>query len=574
MGHFLRFNWHPKARPNRSTGSLILWYYLTGVLTLVFAAVTTALIQLETIGRSRDAQVFRHLNLIDAEADNVSRAAAGLLNSPSQRSNEVYIAHLRRSLTGLESAVSSFPHGQTETELPLTRADWPSFTRVEELASQCSEWGYNLAKRYADQNMTATDQRILAHNILSSAEELASSVDELRNGHRAANERLSYQRSGVLRGLMAVLVIAMVFQCLAVFRPLNRQFDKRQAELQAFKQQAETTLRELTQRNNETKKQQAELEERLNENQVISENFRIATQRLQKVLASVPIPCIGIDVEGRVYEWNSAAERQFGYAHFDLFEMPIQDFLIGPEDRKLFVEKIADTIRLDQSVTFEMPATSRDEGRMLCEWNMMPMRGANGEITSLVLTANDVTERVLQQERLKELAYKDALTGLCNRRSFLQTMSDKWDSVAESNPMTVILMDVDKFKVYNDTHGHPAGDALLRRVGEILTACSPTAYLPARYGGEEFIVLMPGATEDEGVAFAEQLRAAIEAKTQDLHGATASFGVATIGDVNFGSQDLIQGADLALYQSKHNGRNRVTLWNWAATESDPNAEAA
>lgn len=281
--------------------------------------------------------------------------------------------------------------------------------------------------------------------------------------------------------------------------------------------------------------------------------------RLHRILASLPIAWIGTDTQGRVYEMNDAAQAQFGYPVFEIFESCLAEVFLDPEDRETFNARLQDAIRDDQKIAFELPAVTKDGNRLMVEWSVMPMQGMDGTVTSVRLIANDITERVQQADRLKDLAFKDALTGLCNRRSFMDAMNTV-GTRSPSQVCSVILMDVDKFKSYNDTYGHPEGDTLLRRIGDILGASLRDPYLPARYGGEEFIVLLPGASTDQALQVAERLRLAIESQTQDLHGATVSLGISTTDDLTIERNSVIEQADQALYSSKHNGRNQSTIW--------------
>lgn len=294
----------------------------------------------------------------------------------------------------------------------------------------------------------------------------------------------------------------------------------------------------------------------------------MASIRLQKLLASIPMPCIGVDVSGLIYEWNESAQKLFGYTHMELFETRLDGRIFDTQDALSFKESLTNAVEQDTEIKIELPASSRDGHRVMIEWSLMPMRGMNGEVSSVLITGVDITERLLKQEHLAELAYKDALTGLSNRRAFLDTLANMYNDVSEEHPLSVVLMDVDKFKVFNDTYGHPAGDALLRRIGELWRDICPETYLPGRYGGEEFICLLPGVPNAEACAFANEMRKNIEAYTLDLHGATASFGVSTTISEDLGSQELIELADKALYHSKHNGRNRVTSAFEVPADSD------
>ncbi|MDR3385944.1 MAG: diguanylate cyclase [Rudaea sp.] len=166
--------------------------------------------------------------------------------------------------------------------------------------------------------------------------------------------------------------------------------------------------------------------------------------------------------------------------------------------------------------------------------------------------------------RLVELSYKDALTGLANRRRLLETL-DATPDIGYAAPATaLIFVDVDHFKAYNDRHGHPAGDEALRSVAAALRACAPANALLARYGGEEFACLLPATEAARARAIAEQFRAAVEAcqvpipGTDDFNRVTISAGVA-VGVIasNTDAHRLLRDADIALYQAKRDGRNCV-----------------
>jgi diguanylate cyclase (GGDEF)-like protein len=182
--------------------------------------------------------------------------------------------------------------------------------------------------------------------------------------------------------------------------------------------------------------------------------------------------------------------------------------------------------------------------------------------------------KVLQDElrganaRLETLSITDPLTGLYNRRYFDSLLLNEVKrTLRYKTPLAVLLLDLDHFKQVNDTYGHQMGDAVLRNVGSIVTACIRTTDSAARYGGEELVVVLtqtglPGALEA-----AERLRKEIAETVHTVAGVsmqiTASLGLATFdGDgeaVDCG--ELVMRADQALYQAKAQGRNRIVLWS-------------
>ncbi len=173
-------------------------------------------------------------------------------------------------------------------------------------------------------------------------------------------------------------------------------------------------------------------------------------------------------------------------------------------------------------------------------------------------------------EQLRRLAERDALTGLGNRLSFDLQIAKLWKSAQTDRcAMSIIIVDVDHFKVINDTYGHLYGDKVLKRIARLLAeSLRRKEDVAARFGGEEFVVLLPETDEDQVLLVAERLRKLVEVAglpafdtsmlNTDQLGATVSCGVATgRPDSNDGYQVLLDAADRALYEAKQSGRNRV-----------------
>ena len=162
-------------------------------------------------------------------------------------------------------------------------------------------------------------------------------------------------------------------------------------------------------------------------------------------------------------------------------------------------------------------------------------------------------------DQLRDMAATDGLTGVANRRTFEAALEVELDRAARSgNALSLVLVDIDHFKLLNDTHGHQAGDEVLKRVAEALKKQSRGFDTPARYGGEEFAVIMPGCDLQDAERSAERFRSAIAAVEGVTH-VTASAGVATFPAHATDASSLVQMADAALYESKDNGRNKTTL---------------
>ena len=162
-------------------------------------------------------------------------------------------------------------------------------------------------------------------------------------------------------------------------------------------------------------------------------------------------------------------------------------------------------------------------------------------------------------ERLAELATEDSLTGVANRRAMEQALTREWQRCAETlAPLSVVMVDVDHFKRYNDQHGHLEGDKRLRWVAhELAKLVKPVRELVARFGGEEFVLILPGLNADRAVQRAEELRRRFTREDSDV---TISLGVATeVPRLDNDPAQLLRLADTALYRAKRGGRNRVEL---------------
>jgi diguanylate cyclase (GGDEF)-like protein len=161
-------------------------------------------------------------------------------------------------------------------------------------------------------------------------------------------------------------------------------------------------------------------------------------------------------------------------------------------------------------------------------------------------------------QQVQRLAETDGLTGLANRRTFEATLERELSRAARSGePVTLVMVDVDHFKLLNDKHGHQAGDEVLEEVASVLASVCRDFDTAARYGGEEFVVILPSCSSAESLVVAERLRESIEG-IETVTPVTASAGVATFPAHAADPEGLIKAADEALYESKRAGRNRVT----------------
>ncbi len=168
--------------------------------------------------------------------------------------------------------------------------------------------------------------------------------------------------------------------------------------------------------------------------------------------------------------------------------------------------------------------------------------------------------------RLEALAVTDGLTGLFNRRRFEEVLDlEVRRAQRMGTPLCLLMMDVDHFKVYNDTHGHPAGDEVLRTLARLLRERVRATDIACRYGGEEFAVILPGTSRSDGLTLANELRLIVEThpfeheEMQPGGRLTISIGVAVYPEDASDEVALLRAADQALYRAKQNGRNQVAV---------------
>jgi len=226
----------------------------------------------------------------------------------------------------------------------------------------------------------------------------------------------------------------------------------------------------------------------------------------------------------------------------------------------------------------DVVAQRRDGSVFPAEVGLSPIRTPDG--TFIVTAIVDLSERKRAAQRITqqaemldlanakhlEMASTDSLTSLWNRRAFLDQLSIQLgQTVRSARPMSVLILDVDQFKPYNDRYGHLAGDEILRSVAEVLQTNARQSDYVARIGGEEFGVILPETNCSGSVMLAERFRSAIEVTRWPRRAITASVGATTVEFTRAVPRpqspeysQVLSAADRALYYSKENGRNRVT----------------
>jgi diguanylate cyclase (GGDEF)-like protein/PAS domain S-box-containing protein len=319
---------------------------------------------------------------------------------------------------------------------------------------------------------------------------------------------------------------------------------------------------------------------------VFNENQRVGSLDFSvRLMEHLVVPTFVLDAECRVIIWNRACERLTG--------VPAAELIGTREHWRAFYGKprpcLADLIAQGRTEEIDRLYADWDHagrdavpahGRRAENWCVMPQLGTrlylaidagpifdeSGQLVAVVETLRDITVQKVAQDELKRLATRDGLTGVANRRCFDEALEAEWlRCTRDVKPLSLILLDVDHFKRYNDAFGHLGGDACLKTIASALTiSCHRSADLVARYGGEEFAAILPGTTASGALTLAERIRADIAALEMPHPGndgfgwVSVSLGVATIvPDRTLELDCLIEAADRALYAAKRSGRNRA-----------------
>ena len=243
---------------------------------------------------------------------------------------------------------------------------------------------------------------------------------------------------------------------------------------------------------------------------------------------------------------------------------------VNPLDRPQ-LEEMLDQIK--KGIVDEARATyrmrRRDKSEIWVEATIRATRRPDGTLDGFVAVTRDVTQQKALQGRLETLAIEDGLTGLANRRRFDERLLEEWGrAYRDKTSLALLMIDIDHFKAFNDSYGHPAGDECLHTVAGILAdEAERSSDLAARYGGEEFAILLPNTDAAGCARLGERIRRALhEARiTHDHNGpgiVTASIGGAVCRpgfERSAGPASLIEAADRALYAAKDGGRDRVVM---------------
>jgi len=300
---------------------------------------------------------------------------------------------------------------------------------------------------------------------------------------------------------------------------------------------------------------------------------QLALQRV--ALESAANAILISDASGRILWVNPAFTTLTGHAFEEVVGQSPRILKSGNHG-EAFYRQMWTTLAAGHVWQGEIYNRRRDGTRYLEEQTITPVRGTNGEVTHFVAIKLDITARKKQEERIHYLAMHDALTGLANRRLFAENLARVVHQARRGRHGALMLIDIDNFKLVNDSLGHGAGDQLLKEFAAQISLSVRGGDLVARMGGDEFAVLLEGADLPAAFHAAQRFHADLDGWRFAFGGQVfdvgASIGIATI-DGSIDADTVTVHADSALYSAKEHGKNRVAAYDAASDWSSRFVEA-
>lgn len=313
----------------------------------------------------------------------------------------------------------------------------------------------------------------------------------------------------------------------------------------------------------------------------IVSSLHAAQQRFSELFMGLPIAGVTIDEQGCIQEWNRAFESLVGLEGRMIHEQSLIETIAPPDMHDELEREVGELLQGKRISDYEWRFLAKDSLERYLLWNAIPLTRNNGTITGAIHTLIDISqmknaekqarqyseELERQQKELRRMnellhqqALTDGLTGLYNHRAFQEKLNHEFlRAQRRFAPLSIIMADVDYFKKYNDSFGHPAGDEVLKLVASLLRETARATDCVARYGGEEFVMVLMDTDGEGAYQVAERVRKAVETHPWGMRPITLSLGISALRPDTKSATDLLGEADFALYRSKQEGRNRATL---------------
>ena len=304
---------------------------------------------------------------------------------------------------------------------------------------------------------------------------------------------------------------------------------------------------------------------------------------MMEMLHNIEVGLVVIDRDYTIQIWNGFMENHSGLlprnvkgkSVFDLFEEIPEDWFRRKAESVFLLKNKAFTIWEQRPYVFKFnnyrPITGTAEF-MYQNTTFIPLISSTGEVTHLCLLVYDVTDNATHKKELEKvnadlalLSQVDGLTCLFNRNYWQKCIETEFKRyVRHRQTSTLVMLDIDNFKMVNDKYSHAVGDYVLKHLAQIISEQVRETDITGRYGGEEFVIFLSGTSSSDAMIFTERLRKTVESSVfiyNDIEiKYTISIGIAEVLPALESVSQWLENTDKALYESKNNGRNRVTVY--------------
>jgi diguanylate cyclase (GGDEF)-like protein/PAS domain S-box-containing protein len=265
------------------------------------------------------------------------------------------------------------------------------------------------------------------------------------------------------------------------------------------------------------------------------------------------------DKKGIITYVNDALVAHTGYKHSELIGKKIGIFKSGYHD-KIFYKELWETILAGQIFRAVFVNIKKDKQTYYEEETITPIMDNNHQIQHFVATSKDITDRVKMEEKLQRLAITDELTSIYNRYKINQEIDIEIARAKRyKNSFSLIMIDIDNFKNVNDTYGHDMGDYVLQELSAVILKLIRESDRFGRWGGEEFMIIAPNIEKEQVMQLGNKLKDVIATHTfKNVKQVTISLGITLFNNADT-KENILKRVDEALYESKENGRNRLTF---------------
>jgi diguanylate cyclase (GGDEF)-like protein/PAS domain S-box-containing protein len=391
-----------------------------------------------------------------------------------------------------------------------------------------------IGQRIHDEIATGHPDPAYVESLLQAAERVHIQVAPLEDGFSAALGSVSRRVTRLLLTMLSLCSVAFVCLGIAVIRAVLRRSERMAAALSASQ-----------------------------------EIVFIEQERSHVTLGSIADAVISANRDRLITYMNGAAERLTLWSQTEALGRPLSEVLSLKEEScdRSVLEKLESILGGDDlsGAAEGVVLHRRDGAEVVIHERAAPIRDRNGQAIGIVLVLRDITHERALAARLEHQANHDSLTGLTNRREFETQLSAAIeDHRTRATEYALLYLDLDQFKVINDTCGHMAGDALIRKIAWLINEQLRHSDVLARLGGDEFGALLRNIRGDDAVRLAEGIRRRIAEMRFDwnsrIFAVNSSIGVIVLDDTLATVGDALSAADQACYLAKDNGRNRVQLY--------------